>query len=101
VWDRRDPIGEEGRMSLYGFVGNNPINLIDLFGLQSWIGAGYGLLPQPRFNPPPPDPIITGANAQFDAAYKAYRYGTDTGGLHKELGPNEAWTKAFQQEYQD
>jgi RHS repeat-associated protein len=32
-WVNRDPIGERGGINLYGFVGNNPINKIDYFGL--------------------------------------------------------------------
>ena len=31
-WINRDPMGEEGGYSLYAFVQNNPMNLIDLFG---------------------------------------------------------------------
>ena len=29
----RDPIGEEGGVNLYGFVGNNPVNRLDFLGL--------------------------------------------------------------------
>jgi RHS repeat-associated protein len=32
-WLNRDPIGEAGGVNLYGYVGNNPIDLIDPFGL--------------------------------------------------------------------
>jgi RHS repeat-associated protein len=32
-WLNRDPIGEEGGVNLYGYVGNDPIDLIDPFGL--------------------------------------------------------------------
>jgi RHS repeat-associated protein len=33
-WPSRDPIGESGGLNLYGFVGNNSVDKIDLFGLQ-------------------------------------------------------------------
>jgi RHS repeat-associated protein len=33
-WLSRDPIGEAGGENLYGFVGNDPINQIDRFGLS-------------------------------------------------------------------
>ena len=35
-WPSRDPIEEKGGVNLYGFVGNNPVNLFDPFGLKSW-----------------------------------------------------------------
>ncbi|MCD4779629.1 MAG: RHS repeat-associated core domain-containing protein, partial [Candidatus Omnitrophica bacterium] len=36
-WLNRDPIEEEGGgLNLYIFVGNNPINLIDILGLAEW-----------------------------------------------------------------
>ena len=33
-WINRDPIGEQGGLNLYGFVANDPMNLIDPFGLD-------------------------------------------------------------------
>ena len=34
-WINRDPIEERGGLNLYGMVGNDAVNLIDKFGLQS------------------------------------------------------------------
>jgi len=33
-WLSRDPKGEDGGINLYQYVGNNPVNKIDLFGLS-------------------------------------------------------------------
>ncbi len=38
-WLNRDPIGEEGGVNLYGFVGNDPANTIDPLG-QDFIAVG-------------------------------------------------------------
>jgi RHS repeat-associated protein len=35
-WLNRDPIGESGGLNLYAFVGNNPVNFIDPFGLDTY-----------------------------------------------------------------
>jgi RHS repeat-associated protein len=34
-WLSRDPIGEAGGENLYGFVGNDPVNQVDLFGFRT------------------------------------------------------------------
>jgi uncharacterized protein RhaS with RHS repeats len=34
TWLTQDPIGEEGGINLYGFVGSNPAGGIDLLGLK-------------------------------------------------------------------
>ncbi len=34
-WITRDPLGEDGGPNLYGFVANDPLNNIDLFGLMT------------------------------------------------------------------
>ena len=34
-WPSRDPIGERGGMNLYGFVGNDGVNQIDILGLEN------------------------------------------------------------------
>jgi RHS repeat-associated protein len=33
-WLTRDPLGEAGGLNLYGFVGNDPVNYVDAFGLH-------------------------------------------------------------------
>jgi RHS repeat-associated protein len=43
-WLSRDPIGEEGGINLYGYVGNNPINLWDPLGLED-IQVHHGISP--------------------------------------------------------
>ena len=35
-WLSRDPIGENGGINLYGFVGNDPLNQIDFLGLDQF-----------------------------------------------------------------
>jgi hypothetical protein len=50
-WPNRDPLGEEGGINLYGFVGNNPINYVDKFGLDFWQSStyfGYSDPPNPQ-----------------------------------------------------
>ncbi|MCX6855167.1 MAG: hypothetical protein NTV80_09695, partial [Verrucomicrobia bacterium] len=32
-----DPLEEEGGLNLYGYVGNGPLNMIDLLGLAGWL----------------------------------------------------------------
>lgn len=36
TWLNRDPIGENGGLNLYGYVGNDPLNKVDRFGLDFW-----------------------------------------------------------------
>jgi RHS repeat-associated protein len=48
-WLSRDPIGEAGGENLYGFVGNDPVNGVDLFGLQETGGGMVAL----QLIPPP------------------------------------------------
>jgi RHS repeat-associated protein len=44
-WISRDPVGEPGGTNLYAYVGNNPLQYVDLFGLDEIGGhpvLGYG-----------------------------------------------------------
>ena len=43
-WLSRDPIGEEGGMNLYGFVGNDGVNWVDLLGLSYYERQARGKL---------------------------------------------------------
>ncbi len=36
MWNRIDPLGEKGGLNLYGFVGGDPVNLIDPAGLHGF-----------------------------------------------------------------
>jgi len=56
-WISEDPLGEEGGLNLYGFVGNGPVKMFDPDGRapMSWPVApppGYPLSISPRENPP-------------------------------------------------
>lgn len=45
-WPNRDPIEEEGGINLYAYVGNDPVNWIDPFGLyyaEMYAGVGVGI----------------------------------------------------------
>lgn len=39
-WLSRDPIGEEGGLNLYGFVGNDGVNEVDVLGLEGGYPVG-------------------------------------------------------------
>ena len=43
-WLNRDPIAEEGGSNLYGFVGSDPINQWDRFGLNPPVTVGVAIL---------------------------------------------------------
>jgi len=57
-WLNRDPIGEEGGLNEYGFVGNDPVNKWDYLGLCPegfyWSWSANMCLPKP----PPPLPVL-------------------------------------------
>lgn len=41
-WPNRDPIGEYGGVDLYGFVRNDGVNLVDLYGLKCSVDLYFG-----------------------------------------------------------
>jgi hypothetical protein len=53
-WLNRDPIEEEGGINLYGFVGNDPIDEWDAFGLKliRYVGDPNAIILQPKTTPP-------------------------------------------------
>ena len=47
-WPSRDPIEENGGLNIYGFIGNNPIEMADLLGLDkldlSYLTTDFGII---------------------------------------------------------
>ena len=65
-WLSRDPLGEQGGSNLYGMVGNNEVNRIDLLGLdgfslggpgQPQVPGGWPIIPMPPSAPTVPETI--------------------------------------------
>jgi RHS repeat-associated protein len=52
-WPSRDPIEEKGGLNLYGFVGNDGVNTIDIFGLEKnpYEGVKRSWPKTPNFDP--------------------------------------------------
>jgi RHS repeat-associated protein len=74
-WLNRDPIQELGGINLYRFVGNNPINRIDPFGLTTYVWP-------PEYTPPGTyGPTATVVNDGSIAVLPAIPYLTDSQGL--------------------
>jgi RHS repeat-associated protein len=53
-WVNRDPIGEAGAANLYAFVGNAPMVVLDIDGLDWWPPSKWPFWPKPK--PPTPAP---------------------------------------------
>ena len=49
-WATRDPLGEAGGLNLYAFVGNNPVNWVDPWGLTKIIMVGSNVKNPQFFN---------------------------------------------------
>jgi RHS repeat-associated protein len=67
-WLNRDPIAEHGGLNLYGFVRNNPANLIDSDGRAP---MGWPVVPPPGYPPsippkPPSDTSIRKCNRKIE-----------------------------------
>jgi RHS repeat-associated protein len=67
-WPNRDPIAERGGLNLYGFVRNNPANLIDSDGRAP---MGWPVVPPPGYPPsippkPPSDTSIRKCNRKIE-----------------------------------
>jgi RHS repeat-associated protein len=50
-WPSRDPIGEDGGVNLYGFVGNDGVNLWDILGLEEGWSTWIYLIGRGQFTP--------------------------------------------------
>ena len=48
-WINRDPIREDGGVNLYAMVGNDPVNAVDEYGLQTTYGSGHHMVPGATF----------------------------------------------------
>jgi uncharacterized protein RhaS with RHS repeats len=56
-WPNQDPIEELGGLNLYGYVGNNPVNYVDPFGLAEFPPNFVGPLQPGDYRLPPFQPI--------------------------------------------
>jgi hypothetical protein len=64
-WLSADPIGEKGGLNLYGYVGNNPINFWDIFGLTGYPSTFVGPLKSGDYYiPDGPPGVDIGANCK-------------------------------------
>jgi RHS repeat-associated protein len=94
-WLSRDPIAERGGMNLYGYVGDNPINVIDPLGLIDIPVPGSGIWQTPsasdaahvhEYNGVDQGPHMHGPNGQ--------KFFQETGMLRNKKGE---WAKAPKQ----
>ena len=76
-WISRDPIGEEGGINLYGYVGNNPLRRIDLFGLMP-------PMPLPWPANPAHDPCIS-SGGHYEPYWKVMGYDSFGQCIHCEF----------------
>jgi RHS repeat-associated protein len=70
-WLNHDPIGERGGLNLYGFVGNNPVNRIDPYGMD------YHYYEYSSSLPPGINPLICGDTAFEQMVAHVNNFGTE------------------------
>lgn len=63
-WATRDPLGEAGGLNLYAFVGNNPVNWIDPWGLETVL-----IFPTEATPPWNPDYAVTMSTLTYGSTY--------------------------------
>jgi hypothetical protein len=70
LWPNRDPIGENGGVNLYGFVGNNGVNSWDYLGqMGRRIPPGHSLPPNWGIGPPTGSGLTQG---EWDGVVRMY-----------------------------
>ena len=74
-WLNRDPIAEKGGLNLYGLVGNDAVNLIDILGLCTRKrGVGHHLIPYALFSNCPEKSLACSTLQAVDAVLNAPGY---------------------------
>ena len=68
-WPSRDPIGERGGVNLYGFVGNDGVDIVDILGFEGDCPAAFNI----------PDQYITWAEEAWQATVNSAKPDTEGG----------------------
>jgi hypothetical protein len=86
-WLSRDPIAERGGLNLYGYVANNPLNLVDPLGLDSATAWGFGGMSAPGA-------VAAGVYQQTGSSSAALQAATGLGNSSFQHQVNQAATGA-------